>query len=187
MIMKRVKLTGSKSGFAPALIRVLSDNGYRARGYGVGEIDLEQPADVARIVSDADVFVNNANHGFSQAEILFELFKLWKDDPAKHIINISSRAAQPNISKGYLYAAQKAALEHLANNLTYNSLKKCKISTVAIGLMREQGHYAVPYTDVAKSICQVIESKYEIPFLAIQHGAPYPEVQAWKALRSADL
>ena len=53
--------------------------------------------------------------------------------------------------------------------------------------MREQGQYAVPYTDVAKAICQVIESEYEIPFLAIQHGAPYPEVQAWKASRRADL
>lgn len=180
--MKRVKLTGSKSGFAPELISELKGRGFYVQGYGVGEIDLAQPAAVAHVVADADVFINNANYGFSQTEILFELYKIWKDDPTKHIINVSSRAAQPNISKGYLYAAQKASLEHLANNLTYNSLKKCKISTVAVGLMREQGQYAVPYRDVAKTICQVIESEHEIPFFAIQHSAPYAEVQAWKAL-----
>ncbi len=61
-----------------------------------------------------DIFINNANVGFSQTDLLNEAFSEWRDDSKKLIINIGSRAGRPNISKGYLYGAQKAALNHLA-------------------------------------------------------------------------
>ena len=52
-----------------------------------------------------DVFINNACVGFSQAELLNDVFHEWRDDPNKLIINISSRAAKPNLSQGYLYSS----------------------------------------------------------------------------------
>ena len=61
-----------------------------------------------------DIFINNAP--VKQAELLNEAYGEWKNDSSKLIINISSRAAKPNISKGYLYSAEKAALNHLADN-----------------------------------------------------------------------
>ena len=64
-----------------------------------------------------DIFINCAHVGFEQTNLLMKAFEAWKYNPSKKIINISSRAAQPNISLGYLYSAQKAALNHLANNL----------------------------------------------------------------------
>ena len=71
-----------------------------------------------------DVLINFAHDDFEQTKILELAHNKWKDDESKYIINFSSRAAQPNISKGYLYAAAKASLNHLANNYQYNSDKK---------------------------------------------------------------
>ena len=47
-----------------------------------------------------DVFLNCAHVGFSQVELLFEPYENWKNDKEKLIINFSSRAYKPNVSKG---------------------------------------------------------------------------------------
>lgn len=183
--MKLVKLTGRKTGLAASLIESLQLRGYPAIGYGTGDIDLLDSESVARTVADADVFINNANYKFTQTEIFYALFQIWKDDPSKHIINISSRAAQPNISKGYLYAAQKAALEHITNNIVFNSDKLCKVTTIALGLVRDDYHEALTYGYVANRIVDLIELPVntEIVHMTIQHAANYQRVQAEKAKR----
>ena len=61
-----------------------------------------------------DVLINHAHNNFDQVKILEIADKVWRHNPNKMIINISSRAAQPNISKGFMYASQKAALNHFA-------------------------------------------------------------------------
>ena len=53
--------------------------------------------------SQYDVFVNNAHVEWEQCRLLEEVYEVWKDDETKTIVNISSRAHQPNISKGYKY------------------------------------------------------------------------------------
>lgn len=182
--MKRIKLTGKNSGLAKELIYQLNKLGYDVTGYGKGDIDLNDTHDVLSKIADAEIFINNANYDFTQTKILYELFKLWKDDEKKLIINISSRAAQPNISKGYLYAAQKAALEHLANNLVYNSDKKCRITTVSLGLL-EADIESLTYEQTAKHIVKLIEQpeSEETVHLSLQHSRCYTEVQAVKAAR----
>ena len=58
---------------------------------------------------NSDVFINNRHNSFNQTELLMEVFNKWKDTD-KTIVNIISRSKYPNISKGYLYSASKAAL-----------------------------------------------------------------------------
>lgn len=129
-----------------------------------------------------DVFINNAHIGYSQANLLQEWFDDWHDDEDKLIINISSRAAFPNLSKGYMYAAQKAALDHLADNLTYNSYKKCRITTLNLGWLVDD-EWSISYDDVCNTIDFVLNQPkhIEIPRLAIQHSHNYLEVQEKKA------
>ena len=88
-----------------------------------------------------------------------DAYVAWKDEPTKKIINISSRAAQPNISKGYLYSAQKAALNHLANNLTYNSDKTCRITTMNLGLLEDQLP-SISYKQVARWVNTIMTVSY---------------------------
>lgn len=133
---------------------------------------------------DYDVFINNAHVGFSQAELLQKWFNAWRYDENKLIINISSRAGLPNLSKGYMYGAQKAALDHLSDNLMYNSDKKCRITTVNLGMLQDELP-SVSYKEVCDLLQYVIEmpKHLEIPRVFLQHSCNYQEVQERKKVR----
>lgn len=133
--------------------------------------------------NEYDIFINHAHVGFCQTELLWSAFQAWKDDETKHIVNISSRAAKPNISKGYLYASQKAALNHLSDNLVYNSDKKCKITTLNLGMLENDDELpSISYHEVVSAIwwCVMNYPQMEVPEITIQHPASYVSVQKEK-------
>jgi len=127
--------------------------------------------------TNADIFINCEHLGSQQIKLFERFFKVWKHNKDKYIINISSRAAQPNISKGFMYAAEKAALNHYTNNTVYNSDKLCRVTTLNLGLMAHKTLPSVSYQDVLKTINWLIESHMEIPDITIQHRANYQQVQ----------
>ena len=100
----------------------------------------------------------------------------------KQIINFSSRASQPNISKGYLYGSQKSSLNHLSNNLTYNSDKKYKLTTLNLGLLNDNDLPSLTWQSISGMIFMLITSypDIEIPEVTIQSFANYQEVQSDK-------
>lgn len=145
-------------------------------------------ADAIRIESEIDFqkydcLINNAHVGFDQCYVLHKAFVAWRYHD-KTIINISSRAGLPNLSKGYLYGAQKAALDHMADNLVYNSDKVCKITTIGLGMLEDQLP-SVSYEEVCILIRTVLEipSHLEIPRVYLQHRQSYQSVQTDKASR----
>lgn len=131
-----------------------------------------------------DVFINNAHVGFCQTTLLSEWFKVCSQDPSKLIINISSRAGLPNLSKGYVYAAQKAALDHLSDNLTYNSVKRCRITTINLGMI-EDDLPSLTYANITNLIDYILSLpvSVEIPRVFLQHSHNYQEVQKLKAIK----
>jgi short-subunit dehydrogenase len=144
-----------------------------AKYYSVFKL-LEEP------VKD-NILINCEHKDFKQVELFDYYFQEWKREPTKYIINISSRAAQPNISKGYLYASQKAALNHYSNNIVYNSNKACKITTLNLGLMKHKTLPSISYEDVAETISWLIQHPHEIPEITLQHKANYRAIQYEKA------
>lgn len=131
--------------------------------------------------ANVDILINHAHQDFDQVKILDIADRAWRNDPTKMIINISSRASQPNISKGHLYASQKAALNHLANNLTYNSDRKYKMSTINLGLMNSDLP-SLDYRYVAGYIYQLVTQYPDVEFteVTMSHRANYREVQELK-------
>jgi len=131
--------------------------------------------------SCCDILINHAHKDFDQVKILDIADRVWRNNPDKMIINISSRAAQPNISKGHLYASQKAALNHFANNLTYNSDRQYKMTTLNLGLMNSDLP-SMNYTFVAGYIYQLITSYPDIEFTEVTmcDRANYRDVQTLK-------
>lgn len=131
-----------------------------------------------------DIFINCAHVDFKQTELLNECYHEWKDDSTKLIINISSRAAKPNISKGYLYAAQKAALNHLADNLVYNSDRRCGIVTMNLGLLEHPEVPCLDYADVTRTLKKVIHEFFNyglyLSEITLQHPENYIENQKYK-------
>ena len=133
---------------------------------------------------NVDVLINFAHDEFEQTKILQYAHDSWVDKGNKYIINFSSRAAQPNISKGYEYASEKAQLNHLANNLTYNSKKRYKMTTINLGLLNHEDLPSVKHQDVAGLIHKLITSypDYEIVDVTLQAHANYSDVQSEKEI-----
>ena len=131
--------------------------------------------------NNLDVLINFAHRDFDQTKILEIVNRAWYDDETKFIINFSSRASQPNISKGYMYASQKASLNHLSNNLTYNSDKKYKLTTLNLGLLNHDLP-SLSWQDVSGMIYMLITSypNVEIPEITIQTHTNYKEIQKQK-------
>ena len=131
---------------------------------------------------NVDVLINFAHDDFEQTKILEIAHNAWVDDDSKFIINFSSRAAQPNISKGYLYASQKAALIHLSNNLVYNSHKRCRITTLHLGLLEHQDLPSISHSEVSSWIYRHLTTSkhYDVPEITIQNRANYQGIQSDK-------
>ena len=133
-------------------------------------------------INEYGCFINYAHVGFKQVELLEYVFNEWRFDPNRIIFNISSRAAQPNISKGYMYAAQKAALNHYANNLHWNCPEKqCKITTMDLGGVALRGVPSMRWTTVADTLLSIMIQDLEIPHICMQVPENYMSVQAVKA------
>lgn len=129
-----------------------------------------------------DVLINFAHRDFDQSKVLMQAHRAWKNDSTKQIINFSSRAGEPNISKGYMYASQKSSLNHLSNNLTYNSDKKYKLTTLNLGLLNNEDIPSLQWSSVSGLVYYLITSypDIEIPELTVQSFANYQEVQSDK-------
>lgn len=164
-----IAITGS-SKLAGSIINTFGADSYR----------VEDNIDKSRY----DVFINNAHVEFEQTRLLHEWFQAWRYDASKLIINISSRAGLPNLSKGYMYGAQKAALDHLADNLTYNSDKKCRITTINLGML-EDDLPSLSYQEVCDLIDYILNLpiRLEIPRIFFQHSANYSHIQDMKSHR----
>jgi len=130
--------------------------------------------------TDSDVFINIRHNSFKQTETLMHAFNKWRYEK-KTIVNIISRSKYPNISKGYLYSASKAALSQLSTNLKLNSDKKCRIIDINPGLL-ESNLPSLSYKEVADTIeyCINLPFHIEIGELSIWHNTPYNIVSKLK-------
>ena len=181
----RVAITGT-SGLAKIIKDTLEATPFRGQTIEVTPIrveDITMNRENCWIYNGhrpCDVLINLAHQ--DQAKILGITHRAWQGEKTKYIINISSRASQPNISKGYEYASEKAQLNHLANNLTYNSDKRYKITTLNLGLLNDESLPSVKHQDVAGLIHKLITSypDYEIADITLQAHANYQSVQSDK-------
>ena len=139
--------------------------------------------------NEFDILINHAHRDFDQTNILDIAMRHWKNLSNKYIINISSRAHQPNISKGYMYATQKASLNFLTNTLVYNSDKQCRITTINLGLLNHEDLPSLTHKEVADAVEFLIDlpRHIEIPEVTLQHSANYLEIQSDKeAIKEAE-
>lgn len=80
-----------------------------------------------------------------------------------------------------MYATQKASLNHLSNNLTYNSDKQYKMTTINLGLLNHNLP-SLSWQNVSGMIYMLITSypDIEIPELTIQAFSNYRDIQDLK-------
>ena len=180
MNIMKIAITGS-SGLAAKISNVLNKTNFETGGklFSIASVRIEDNLDPEMY----DVFINLAHVDFVQVDLLYKFYEAWKDDNEKYRLNISSRASKSNISKGYIYAAQKAALNHLSDNLVYNSNKQCRITTLNLGLL-EHSLPSLKYKEVAQLVkyLLLLPKHIEIPDLTLQNASNYRKLQEKKTV-----
>lgn len=121
----KIAITGHTAGIGLALATVYESHGHeivglsRRNGYNIRNIPKLIP-----LIESCDVFINNAQVGFAQTELLFSVYKLWQGIPEKKILNIStimaSMPASPDPELDMMeYRVQKVSLEEAHKQLVH--------------------------------------------------------------------
>lgn len=155
----KIAITGSTAGIGQALANILSQRGHdvvglsRRTGYNIRNI----PKLIDKI-KDCDLFINNAQAGYAQTELLFEIFKTWQNEKNKKIWVISTDMTRfptavdipdHSLLDVIKYRNQKIALEEACRQLQFlNLLDILIIRPGAVATQPNQVAGVYPYCDV---------------------------------------
>lgn len=121
----KIAITGHSSGIGLALARQYESRGHeivglsRRNGYNIRSLHK-----IVGPIAECDWFINNAQAGFAQTELLFAVWEQWQDRSDKFIMNISTKMVRSPVSTipglGYdAYRIQKLALEEAHMQLAF--------------------------------------------------------------------
>ena len=182
--MARIAITGHSAGIGQALYNIYQQRGdqvvglSRRNGYNIRNIPK-----IIAMIKDCDVFINNAQVGFAQTELLFALYKEWQGIANKKIINISTfMTAEPVSTLPGLemteYYVQKHALEEAVRQLRHyhNWPKLTLIKPGAVATQPGQTSPR-PYADVdvwAQKIVDILDSGADLEVTELSLVVNYP-------------
>jgi len=182
--MARIAITGHSAGIGKALATVYESQGHeiiglsRRNGYNIRSI----PKLVEKI-RNCDIFINNAQTGFAQTELLFAVYKEWQDIENKKIINISTMMTLEPVSslpgiEMIEYHNQKLALEEAHRQLLHlhSWPKLCLVKPGAIATQPGQTSPR-PFAEVnawAKRLVSILDCGPELDVGEIALGVNYP-------------
>jgi nucleoside-diphosphate-sugar epimerase len=144
----KIAITGHTAGIGQAL-----SNEYTRQGHeivGLSKRDGNNIRNIPKIcdqIEPCDTFINNAQAGYAQTELLFEMASRWQGTK-KHIIVISTMMTQdpisvlPGLDMDH-YRIQKLALEQAVHQLRHRRLG-VKITIVRPGHIATQSGQTVP-------------------------------------------
>jgi NAD(P)-dependent dehydrogenase (short-subunit alcohol dehydrogenase family) len=149
----KIAITGHTAGIGQALAEEYSHDGHEIIGLSKREgNNIRNIPKICDHIESCDVFVNNAQAGYAQTELLFEMAKRW-NNTKKHIVVISTMMTQDPISilpglDMLAYHQQKVTLEEMVKQLRYQRLG-VTITIVRPGYIATQlGQTVPPAADV---------------------------------------
>ena len=182
--MARIAITGHSAGIGQALAKIYQSHGHeivglsRRNGYNIRSIPK-----IIEKVRDCDIFINNAQAGFAQTELLFAVYKEWQGKENKKIINISTMMTLEPVStipgiEMIEYHNQKLALEQAHRQLLYlhNWPKLCLVKPGAVATQLEQTSPR-PYANVdvwAEKLINILDAGPDLDVGEIALGVNYP-------------
>jgi len=161
----KIAITGGTAGIGLALAKQFEANGHevlplsRRNGYNIRSLPK-----VAGMIEHCDMFINNAQVGFAQTELLFEIWRRWEGQQ-KTIVNISTQMTDrqvPPKREWDEYIIQKKALELANDLLTARNVWPRQIM-IRPGAIATQPGQAVPqYKDVDEYAREVVDHLKDI-------------------------
>jgi NAD(P)-dependent dehydrogenase (short-subunit alcohol dehydrogenase family) len=134
----KIAITGHTAGIGQALAEAY----YGHEIVGLSKRDGNNIRNVPKIadqIEPCDVFINNAQAGFAQTELLFEVHRRW-EHTQKRIVVISTMMAQHPVSvmEGMdEYRLQKVTLENAVHQLRYKNPQGPGITLVRPGRVED--------------------------------------------------
>ena len=125
----KIAITGHSAGIGQGFANILSEYGHeivglsKRNGYNIRVI----PRLVEKII-DCDMFINNAQSGYAQTELLYKVWQRWRGEKTKIIWVVSTILTQspvdvsiPDLDDMSMseYRNQKIALEQAVKQLTF--------------------------------------------------------------------
>lgn len=147
----KITITGGTAGIGLALSKQFESNGHeviplsRRNGYNIRSLPK-----VAAIIEPCDMFINNAQVGFAQTELLFEVWRRWEGQQ-KTIINVSTEMTSlilPPKQEWDEYLIQKKALELAEDLLTKRNIWPKQILIRPGAIATQPGQYPPQYKNV---------------------------------------
>lgn len=162
----RIAITGHTSGIGQAFAKYLSSRGHEI--LGLSKRDGNNIRNIPKILEkilECDMWINNAQTGYAQTELLYKVVEVWRDDRSKMIWNISTMMTQdpgvPEIS-GLSYTSlaeyknQKRALEDAFRQLKSNRVRMCLIRPGAVAT-QPYNEAGVNAADVDHWVCAICD------------------------------
>ena len=135
----KIAITGHSAGIGQALAKIYLEQGHevvglsRRNGYNIRSLPK-----VASMIEPCDMFINNAQVGYAQTELLFDVWRRWRGQQ-KYIVNVGTQMTDmfiPPKEEWDEYIIQKKALD-LATQLLENRsgwprlllVRPCSIAT----------------------------------------------------------
>lgn len=156
----KIAITGHSAGIGQALSTIYTEQGHevvglsRRNGYNIRSIPK-----VASVIESCDMFINNAQVGFAQTELFWEVWNRWRGQN-KTIINISTQMTNNSVApreEWDQYIIQKKALE-LAHSQCQERSQLPKLILVKPGAIATQSGQRPPeYQDVDEYAQETIE------------------------------
>lgn len=147
----KIAITGHSAGIGQAFAKIFEAQGHeivglsRRNGYNIRSLPK-----VVGMIDPCDMLINNAQVGFAQTELLFEVWRRWQGQN-KYIVNIGTQMTDillPSDVKWDEYIIQKKALD-LATQLLENRSEWPRLLLVRPGNIATQpGQQPPDYMDV---------------------------------------
>jgi len=179
----KIAITGHSAGIGLALSEVYASQGHEVIGLSRRNgFNIKSIPKLVEQIKDCDVFINNAQSGFAQTELLFAMYKEWQEKYGKKIINISTMLTCEPVSflpgiEMTEYYVQKIALEEAVKQLRYfkNWPKLIMIKPGAIATQPGQ-ESPRPYADPrtwAEKIVQTLDAGNDLEFYELSLTVNY--------------
>ena len=138
----KIAITGHTSGIGQALFNILEKRGHDMTGLSkrTGH-NIRTIPKIATLVEPCDLFINNAQVGYAQTELLYDVWQKWRNVSGKSIWWISTMMTRQPVDPPIpgqeeiaisQYRTQKRALEEAVNQLRAKS-GSCKITIIRPG------------------------------------------------------
>lgn len=161
----KIAITGHTAGIGQALSNIFLSQGHEIVGLSRREgNNIRNTPKICDQIEPCDLFVNNAQSGYAQTELLFEMAQRWQNT-GKRIVIISTMMTQqpvcsiPGLDMDH-YRIQKLALEQSVHQLRQKRLG-IKFTIVRPGNIATSPDKTVPpAADVdnwAKTLCEILE------------------------------